>query len=94
MIFKEDLTATKQPFVFITYRRYRKYVKGKLSKIGLTVVPLLPVLNNIKVFRIFDFKNVCIKVVLQAINRGSRIFGVSLVSYFTALMSLGRGIDF
>ena len=63
-IFKEDLTATKQPFAFIAYKRHRKYIKDKLSKIRLAIVLLLPVLNNIEVFRIFNFKNICIKVVL------------------------------
>ena len=64
LIFKEDLIATKQPFIFIAHGRYYKYIKGKLSKIRLTIVPLLLVLNNVKVFRIFNFKNVYIKVIL------------------------------
>jgi len=64
LIFKEDLTATKQLFTFIAYRRHYKHVKGESSKIGLAMVSLLPVLNNVKVFRIFNFKNVCIEVLL------------------------------
>ena len=64
LIFKEDLIATKQPFVFIAYRRHCKYIKGELSKIGLAVVSLLLVLNNVEVFIIFNFKNVYIKVIL------------------------------
>ena len=64
LIFKEDFITTKQPFAFIAYRRYCKYIKGKLSKIRLAVVLLLLILNDIKVFRIFNFKNIYIKVIL------------------------------
>jgi len=64
LIFKEDLIATKQPFIFIAYRRHYKYIKGESSKIRLAVVSLLLVLNDVKVFRIFNFKNVYIKVIL------------------------------
>ena len=56
--------VTKQPFAFIAYGRHCKHIKGKLSKIGLAIISLLLVLNNAKVFRIFNFKNICIKAVL------------------------------
>ena len=93
LIFKEDFIAIKQLFIFITHKKYYKYIKGKLSKIRLVIIPLLPVLNNIKVFKIFNFKNIYIKVLLQAINRGSHIFSINLINCFTALISLSRGID-
>ena len=64
LIFKEDFIATKQLFAFIAYGRCCKYIKGKLSKIRLAVIPLLLVLNNIEVFRIFNLKNIYIKVLL------------------------------
>ena len=64
LIFKEDFIATKQPFAFIAYKKYCKYIKGKLSKIKLAVIPLLLILNDIKVFRIFNFKNIYIKILL------------------------------
>ncbi len=87
LIFKEDLTAIKQLFAFIAYKRHCKHIKGKSSKIGLAVVLLLPVLNDIKMFKIFNFKNIYIKVLLWAINGKSHVFGINLINYFTTIMS-------
>ena len=53
---KEDLIATKQSFIFITYRRHYKDVKGKISKIRLACIIVLLILYKVKVFILFKLK--------------------------------------
>ena len=65
---KKDLTATKQSFIFITYRRYCKDIKGEASKIRLAYIAILLVLYKVKVFMLFKLKLVCVQIFIKAIN--------------------------
>ena len=68
LIFKEDLTAIKQPFIFIIHKRHCEYVKGKLSKIGLAFILILPVLYDIKILILINKYAISGKVFLKVIN--------------------------
>jgi len=53
-ILNKNLTAAKEPLVFIQHGRHCENIKGKASQIWLAFKAIYPVLYNVKVFALVN----------------------------------------
>ena len=67
-IFEEDLAATKQSFAFVRHGGHRKDVQGKSSEIGLALVAVLPVFNDVEILVLLEGDSIGVKVFGKSIN--------------------------
>ena len=90
-VIKKNSIATKELFVFITYKRHGQYIKYKSGKIWLALIVILLILYDVKVLVLNKKYIVCSKIFFEVINwRWAVIFRVS---HLKALVSSGGGID-